>query len=130
MSKEKEKLINLLNEYYGDTRDDSHKEEIADFIESNIYSIAVHFEDLRIMKKNLYRFYWLDGTTTVWEGYAPEEALTKAGYGAGAVRALDFYETNEPEQNYFWNTEEKIWRMKVKSMGDHLRDALNKVNES
>lgn len=46
---EKEKLMKLLNEYYGDHRDDSHKEEIVDFIESNILDIASIFEDAGIL---------------------------------------------------------------------------------
>ena len=40
-----------------------------------------------------YRFHWLDGTTNEGEGHTPAEALTLLGFGGGAVRALDYYET-------------------------------------
>ena len=39
----------------------------------------------------MYTFYWLDGTREVLEGSSPEDALNKAGYGFGAIKALDFY---------------------------------------
>jgi hypothetical protein len=42
---ERAKLKALLDDYYGNTRDDSHKEEIIDFIESNIWGIAGIFHD-------------------------------------------------------------------------------------
>lgn len=39
-----------------------------------------------------YIFHWRDGTKTESEGATPEEAFTNAGYGAGAVGALDYHE--------------------------------------
>jgi hypothetical protein len=39
-----------------------------------------------------YRFYWLTGKVEIHKGRNPAEALTLAGYGGGAVRALDYYE--------------------------------------
>jgi len=41
----KEKLIKLLDEYYGDCRGMSHKEEIVDFIENNSDRITKIIED-------------------------------------------------------------------------------------
>ena len=35
----KEEIIELLNEYYGNSRNIEHKEEIADFIESNTFEL-------------------------------------------------------------------------------------------
>ena len=32
----KEKLIKILDEYYGESRSDDHKEEVAEFIDSNL----------------------------------------------------------------------------------------------
>lgn len=32
-------MIELLDDYYGNSRDDDHKKEISDFIESNILEI-------------------------------------------------------------------------------------------
>jgi len=40
MEEEKEKLLKLLDEYYGNGRNDSHKEEVADFIISNVFQIV------------------------------------------------------------------------------------------
>lgn len=41
---------------------------------------------------NLYRFHWSSGKTTENRGNDPADALTKLGYGAGAVGALDYWE--------------------------------------
>lgn len=42
---EQEEILGLLEDYYGTSRDDSHKEEIADFVES-------YYEDIkRIMEE-------------------------------------------------------------------------------
>ena len=42
-----------------------------------------------------YRFHWLDGSTNDGEGCTPADALTRLGFGAGAIRALDYYEVLE-----------------------------------
>lgn len=65
------------------------------------------------MKK--FRLYWRDGKTEVIEGLHIADAVTKAGYGAGAMRALDFYDNGEL-QSYEWNSVEKAWRMKSSHM--------------
>ena len=39
-----------------------------------------------------FKLYWLDGTTEIIEGYSIANAFMRAGYGAGAVKALDWYE--------------------------------------
>lgn len=39
-----------------------------------------------------YRVYWLSGEVELVEGNDIADALNKAGYGAGAVRAIDWYE--------------------------------------
>ena len=39
-----------------------------------------------------YILHWLDGTTEKIEGNSISDAFTRAGYGAGALRALDYYE--------------------------------------
>lgn len=41
------------------------------------------------MKK--FMLYWLDGKTEIIEGKDITEAFNHAGYGAGALRALDYY---------------------------------------
>lgn len=45
------------------------------------------------MKK--YRLHWLDGSTEVVTGYSISDAFMKAGYGGGAIYALDYYEEVE-----------------------------------
>ena len=48
---------------------------------------------------NLYKFHWVGGKVDVMAGGTPEAAFNKLGYGAGAMRALDYYETFEvPEE--------------------------------
>lgn len=41
---------------------------------------------------NTYKLYWRDGTTNTAKGHTIAEAFTAAGFGAGALRALDYYE--------------------------------------
>ena len=54
-----------------------------------------------------FTFYWGGGTRTVYQGNTPADALNRAGYGGGAVRALDFYaEGNNTE--YVWR--DKQWK--------------------
>ncbi|HMW11081.1 MAG TPA: hypothetical protein PJ987_11625 [Bacteroidia bacterium] len=65
------------------------------------------------MKK--FRLYWLDGKTEIVEGDDIADAFSKAGYGAGAMKALDFYDNGEL-QSYEWNSVEKTWRMKTSHM--------------
>ena len=54
---------------------------------------------------NKYIMYWLDGKKENVEGNSFKEASTNAGYGIGALRALDFYSDNN--DNYEWN--QKTW---------------------
>jgi hypothetical protein len=65
------------------------------------------------MKK--FRLYWLDGKTEVVEGATITEAFTNAGYGNGALKALDFHDNGEL-QSYEWNAVEQKWRMKPSHM--------------
>jgi hypothetical protein len=39
----------------------------------------------------MFLFYWLDGKFDVLEGPSAADALNRAGYGVGALRALDFH---------------------------------------
>ena len=42
-----------------------------------------------------WKLYWLDGRTEIIEGDTIADAFTKAGYGMGAIGALDYYEPIE-----------------------------------
>ena len=39
-----------------------------------------------------FKFHWLDKTTNIGWGIDAADALTRLGYGAGALRALDYWE--------------------------------------
>ena len=45
---------------------------------------------------NLYRFHWRDGVIDEGRGSDPADALTKLGFGAGAIAALDYWELVQP----------------------------------
>lgn len=44
------------------------------------------------MKEKTFLLHWLDGKTTEVHGYDIAHAFSMAGYGGGAIRALDYYE--------------------------------------
>jgi hypothetical protein len=46
-----------------------------------------------------YKFYWLDGTVNQGQGETAEDAFSRLGFGAGAVRALDYHEEIKTEEN-------------------------------
>ena len=39
--------------------------------------------------------HWLDGTDEEVQGNSISDAFTRAGYGGGAIRALDYYEEKD-----------------------------------
>ena len=49
----------------------------------------------------VYTFYWLDGKRQVLPGSDAADALNRAGYGAGALRALDFHAKGDNDE-YAW----------------------------
>ena len=49
-----------------------------------------------------FTFFWLDGNRDFFEGDSPEDALNKAGYGVGAIRALDFYTEGIENTEWAW----------------------------
>ena len=42
--------------------------------------------------ERVFRLHWIGGQTEEIKGPSLAEAMTQAGYGAGAVRALDYFE--------------------------------------
>ena len=46
-----------------------------------------------------YKFVWLDGKEEILEGESPADAANRAGYGAGAIRALDYVEIVKDSDN-------------------------------
>ena len=57
-----------------------------------------------------YTFFWLDGKREVLEGNDQAHALNAAGYGNGALRALDFWAAGD-NQDYLWNPDTRNWDM-------------------
>ena len=56
------------------------------------------------MKK--YTFFWLHGDRNVYEGENPTDALNKAGFGQGAIQALDFFAEGDNKE-YIYDKDEK-----------------------
>jgi len=60
------------------------------------------------MKK--FTLYWLRGDKTLVEGKTISEAFSKAGYGNGAIPALDFYSEGHIDEykyiNHRWTKNE------------------------
>jgi len=55
-----------------------------------------------------YTLYWLTGKREVVKGKDVAQAMTLAGYGGGAVGALDFYASGNDNQ-YSWDAEKRDW---------------------
>lgn len=64
------------------------------------------------MSDKQFTLYWLDGKRQVLPGEAIEHAFTQAGYGAGAIRAVDFYMEGD-NREYEWNKAKHSWDRKV-----------------
>jgi hypothetical protein len=56
-----------------------------------------------------FTLFWLTGQTEVVKGNDIADAMTKAGYGGGAIRALDFYGNGDNRDEYVWNKEKQTW---------------------
>jgi len=52
--------------------------------------------------------FWRTGQREVLKGQTMEDALSRAGYGAGAIPALDFY-ANGNNDNYIWDDALREW---------------------
>ena len=55
-----------------------------------------------------FTFFWLNGKKEELKGENPADALKKAGYGMGALRALDFYSENNADE-YKWDEKNYSW---------------------
>ena len=56
-----------------------------------------------------FKLYWLDGKCEEIEGDSISNAFSNAGYGGGAMRALDFWSDSPDKDNYEWDTNKKKW---------------------
>jgi hypothetical protein len=55
-----------------------------------------------------FTLYWKTGDREVVQGRDISEAMTLAGYGGGAVRALDFHASGD-NKDYEWNGSTREW---------------------
>lgn len=53
--------------------------------------------------------YWLSGKKETVTGTDIRDAFSRAGYGAGAVRAMDFYAGEGEAPDYTWVPAERKW---------------------
>lgn len=66
------------------------------------------------MKEVVFYVYWLHGTTSKLKGETITDAFRRAGLGAGAVRAVDFYHEDKGSgPTHVFNIETKKWEPKV-----------------
>jgi len=56
-----------------------------------------------------FTLFWLTGKSEIVKGSDAANAMTLAGYGGGAVRALDFYAQGDKRNEYVWNKETRNW---------------------
>jgi hypothetical protein len=56
----------------------------------------------------IFTLYWRDGKREIVTGTSPVEAMNRAGYGAGAVAALDFYAEGD-DKDYVWDQDKHDW---------------------
>jgi hypothetical protein len=63
---------------------------------------------------NLFRFYWDNGITTVWEGKYLADVIKKAGYDNEKLKEVKFFEENEKEPTRIWDTGLQKWIKKNK----------------
>lgn len=60
------------------------------------------------MSSKPFTLYWRDGKREVVWGKTPARAMTTAGYGGGAIRALDFYAHGD-DHAWTWNQSARDW---------------------
>lgn len=64
-----------------------------------------------IKKEQMFTIFWRDGKREVLPGETAADAFNKAGYGAGALGALDFYSKGD-DQSFEWNKPDRTWKPK------------------
>ena len=60
----------------------------------------------------MFTIFWLTGECKILAGNTITEAMNNAGYGAGSVRAMDFYSEGDDRKNWKWNKDEHTWEKK------------------
>lgn len=72
-------------------------------------------EYIKQQAEKQYTLYWLDGKRQVVKGPTIAAAVTSAGYGQGAMAAMDFYEHGDNHEYEYLNKrwERKTWERKT-----------------
>jgi len=63
--------------------------------------------EAKTLAENKYFLYWMDGDKEVISGTSIEDAFAKAGYGGGALTALDFFSS---EDTHDYDRTEHCWK--------------------
>lgn len=75
-------------------------------------ALAKVLTNLRILQErngaDAFTLYWRSGSRQTLQGLTIEDAFNRAGYGAGAIKALDFFVKGD-DHKYKWNAESKEW---------------------
>ena len=79
---------------------------------NNYESIDWMLPDEQVTKTKEYTLFWLTGKSEIAKGNSPDKAMALAGYGGGAIKALDFYAEGDQRNEYEWRAEEHTWRSK------------------
>ena len=56
-----------------------------------------------------FTLFWLTGNSEVIKGTDIADAFRRAGYGEGALRALDFYSAGNVANEHVWDKENRTW---------------------
>ena len=70
--------------------------------------MKTHLNSDDVPNKIFFTLYWLTGKSSVIEGASIDEAMNNAGYGAGSLRALDFYAIGDCKK-YAWDSVRRQW---------------------
>ena len=98
-------VYDLVNALRGvlDADDDTAARDVID----NYFEVADNYSDERV-----FTLYWLTGAVQTVTGPDISTAMNNAGYGAGALGALDFHAEGTPDPDYYWNSDKHSWRRK------------------
>lgn len=64
-----------------------------------------------------FTLYWMTGKREVVHGPSIAEACTLAGYGGGAIRALDFYACGDVDK-HMWDAMSQRWYLKPEGLNN------------
>lgn len=72
-----------------------------------------------------FTLFWLTGKSEVLEGKTFEDAMYHAGYGHGAMRALDFFSNGDKRKDWVWNKEKHTWESYEKARNKLVAEAAD-----